>query len=116
MKKHEYCEVKNIEYEASDTIEKQGKRDDIEKYLKKGYYVKEERNGYWVLVRPSRVVVTLKSSIGTQNIYMKQEILDYYCKQRISEKQVEKFAKDIDSKKIVVCLDEKDNYLIIDAS
>lgn len=116
MKKHEYCEVKNIEYETSDTIEKQGKRADITKYLKKGYYVKEERNGYWVLVRPSRVVVTLKSSIGIQGINMKQEILDYYMKQRISEKQVEKFAKDIDNKKIVICLDESGDYLIKNAS
>ena len=116
MKKYEICEVESIEYERSDTIEKQGPRDAITKYLKKGYYVKEARNGYWVLVRTSRVIITVKSSAGTQDMNMKQEILNYYGKQRISEKLIGTFEQDIDNKKIVICLDANGQYLIKKAS
>jgi len=116
MKMYENCEVKGIEYERSDTIEKQGPRDAITKYLKKGYYVKETRNGYWVLVRPARVIITVKSSAGTQDMNMKQDILDYYEKQKISEKLVANFKQDIDNKKIVICLDANGDYLIKNAS
>ncbi|MBZ4667310.1 MAG: hypothetical protein JG775_462 [Defluviitaleaceae bacterium] len=80
MKNYENCVVQSVEYEHSDTIEMQGKRDAITKYLKKGYYIKEERNGYWVLVKPSRVMVTVESSEGTQSMNMKQDIIDYYGK------------------------------------
>ena len=34
-------------YEYSDTIELQGSRDKIRGYLRKGYRVKDERNGYF---------------------------------------------------------------------
>lgn len=112
MKMYENCEVKSIEYKRSDTIEKQGPRDAITKYLKKRYYVKEARNRYLVLVRPSRVIITVKSSAGTQDINMKQEILEYYGKQKISENLIGNFKQNIDNKKIVVCLDTNGDYLI----
>ena len=112
MKNAENCIFKGIVYERSDTIEKQGKRSSIEKYLKNGYYIKDERNGYWVLVKPSRVIVTVKSSVSTQNINLKQEILDFYCKSRISEKQIENFVKDIENGKVSICLDASSNYYI----
>lgn len=112
MEKYEVCKVKDIMYETSDTIEKRGKRDDIEKYLKKGYYIKESRNGYWVLVRPSRVIITVKDSAGVQDMNFKQAILDYYGKIKISEKQVVKFAQDLKNEKIKVCRHQNGSYFI----
>ncbi len=63
MQKVEHVIVNYIE---SDKIETQGKRQEIQKYLDNGYYVKEDRNGYWVLVRTAKVQVTLTNSYGTK--------------------------------------------------
>lgn len=104
MKKEEICKLIYVKYEASDTIEMQGKRDDAMKYLKIGYHVKEERNGYWVLVKPSRVIVQVQGSKGMQEADLKHEILDFYGKQRISEKRVLSFTKDVENGKIDLCL------------
>jgi hypothetical protein len=40
----EKCEILSVQYEESDSIEIQGKQNEIDKYIKKGYYDKEERN------------------------------------------------------------------------
>ncbi len=104
------CENIFIEYEPSDTIEKQGKRGDIQKYLKKGYYIKEERNGYWVLVKSSKVIINISNSSGNWTFDIKQDILDFYEKKKISEKLVEKFKQDIKDDKVSIYMDEKGNY------
>lgn len=98
-------------YEMSSSMEIQGKREKIEPYLKKGYYVKENRNGYWVLVRAAKVDVIVKKDNKKMSFNMKSEICDYYGKQRISEKLYCKFFADADSKKIKFYL--KDGELII---
>ena len=56
--------VLSIEYQQSDSIETQGKRSDIDRYIKDGYYVKENRYGYWVLVKSAKLYVTLSNSYG----------------------------------------------------
>lgn len=95
-----------VEYEPPDTIEVQGKREKIEKYLKKGYSVKEERNGYWVLIKKAKVWVTLTNSYCTKTFSMKSDILDYYGKQKISTNLVGKFQKDINDGKITFTMDK----------
>lgn len=97
-------------YEKSDTIEMQGSRDEIEKYLKQGYYVKIERNGYRVLVKKARVMVTLENSKCTNSFNMKNEILDYYGKERISKQLVKKFEEDINNNKITFEMNEDGTY------
>ena len=106
----EKANITSINYEPSDTIEMQGKRKDIDKYLKKGYYIKEERNGYWVLVKAARLIVTLKNSSCTKTFNMKEEVLDYYGKARISESLVNKFKMDIDNGTITIDMDSEGSY------
>ena len=101
----EKCEVIHVNYEKSDTIEKQGKRKEIEKYLKQGYSEKVERNGYRVLVKPAKVNVDLKNTSGSYTFDMKDEIVDYYNKERISEKLVKNFEQDIGTGKISISVD-----------
>lgn len=112
MNNYEHCMVKGIRYECSDTITKQGTRDSVTKYLKNGYYIKEARNGYWVLIKPSRVIVTVKNSTGTQSVNMKQDILDYYGKQKISDKQIKLFVHDVENEKIAIHSDINGRYFI----
>lgn len=99
-------------YQASNTREKQGNREKIQKYLNDGYYVKEERNGYWVLVKPVRVMVTIGNGKTKRTFNMKRDICDYYGKTRISYKLLERFQKDARSGKITFELDsENDSYI-----
>lgn len=112
MKNDEICAVKTIQYEPSDTIKIQGTRGSIRRYLDAGYCVKEERNGFWVLVKKAKVIVKVETPTSTQVINMKREILDYYGKKRITEKQVVKFLQDIENKKIAICFDVNVGYLI----
>jgi len=102
--------VTSVNYEKSDTIEKQGKRRDIEKYLNKGYYVKEQRNGYWVLVKASKVQVTLSNSTITRTYNMKEEIREHYNRTRVTEALVKTFLKDVNAGKIFICLDSEGMY------
>lgn len=91
----------NAFYNESSTITKQGKRSSINQYLNKGYYIKEDRNGYWVLVKPASVSVTLKDSDGElYSFNMKSDILNYYNKTRISQSLFTRFNKDATSGKI----------------
>lgn len=83
-------------YEYGNSIEIQGKQKDIEKYTNNGYYVKESRNGYWVLVKPCRVMVRLLGAGKVQDFNMKQDICSLYDKQRISQKTFDKFFEDAD--------------------
>jgi hypothetical protein len=108
----EKAKIKSIIYEPSDTIEKQGTRKDIEKYLKAGYYIKEDRNGYWVLIKTAHLIVTLANDSNTRAFNMKEDICDYYGKNRISQSLVDRFSKDIGNGTISIFMDLKGNYEI----
>ena len=99
-------------YHAASTKEEQGNREKIQKYLNDGYYVKEERNGYWVLVKSARVMVTIGNGKTKRTFNMKRNICDYYGRARISSKLLERFQKDARSGKITFELDpENDSYI-----
>jgi hypothetical protein len=106
----ENATVTSVNYEESDTIEKQGKRRDIEKYLNKGYYVKEQRNGYWVLLKASKVEVTLSNSTITRTFNMKEDMRDHYSRTNVTQALVKKFFKDIDSGRITFSMDSEGMY------
>ena len=77
-----------MNYIPSDTIKTQGKRQEIQEYLDNGYYIKENRNGYWVMVRTEKLQVTLTNSYGTNTFNVKDAILRYYGREssRIEKK------------------------------
>ena len=106
----EKTSVLSIMKKDSDTIEVQGKRRDIQRYLNKGYYIKKSRNGYWVLVNPARVDVTLKNGETRQTFNMKSDICEHYGRERISDSLVKAFKKDIESGKIKLELDSDGYY------
>lgn len=95
-----------VRYVPSDKIELQGKQKDIEKYLRQGYHVQEERNGYWVLTKNVQVLMTLTNSTCTNTFNIKEDVLSYYNKQRISNSMVNQFENDINSGKICIKMSE----------
>ncbi len=96
-----------IQYVPSNTIEKQGKRCSIERFLREGYYVKLSRNGYWVLVKPSQVLVTCYcGKNGTFTYDMKSDILKYHNRKKISFSLIDKFKNDFKSNVILIEVDE----------
>lgn len=103
----------DVRYYESSTIEHQGNRESIRSYLNQGYYVQLDRNGYWVLNRPTKVIATLQSQTGT--VYycdIKQHITSYFYKNRISYKQYEDFCKVISDGRIRFYIDEYGNCTI----
>lgn len=107
--KKEQCKVERIEYVPSEQKEVQGNWQSVQKYLKQDFYVKESRNGYWLLIKTSKVIVTFNSSAGVERLNMKGHLLDFYNKQRLTEKQVDQFTKEIRDEKIAIFLDSVDN-------
>lgn len=92
-----------INYYKSDTIETQGKYSKIQKYMNQGYFIKENRNGYWVLNKPANVILTVVDSNDNQYyFYIKQYILDYYNKYKITEKLFQKFKNEINQNKDIL--------------
>jgi hypothetical protein len=106
----EKATVTSVNYEKSDTIEKQGKQKDIQKYLNDGYYVKVQRNGYWVLVKPSQVQVTLSNSKITRTYNMKEEIREHYNRTNVTEALARTFFKDLTAGKISINMDSEGMY------
>lgn len=109
MFKAEYIEVY---YEKADCIEHQGNLASVERYFNTGYYVKLERNGYWILIRPPKIwVIVHCDGCKTFTHDMKNAILSYYNRQRISENLINQFKRDfVDSKFEIFADNEK--YLI----
>lgn len=107
------AKILNYYFEPSETVEKQGNRSSIDPYLKRGYYINKGRNGYWVLVKPARVLVTIGDSKVSKTFNMKDDIRTYYGKSRISTKMVERFVEDVEKNKIKITLNlEEDSYSI----
>ncbi len=95
-----------VSYEPSNQVTTQGKYSDIEKYLKSGYKVIEDRNGFWVLARPLRLFVTLTNKYGTNKFEVKNEMLNYYNRKQISLQLIEQFKKDVNEGKIIFEMNE----------
>ena len=84
----------NASYVESDTKTVQGKRTELKQYFSRGYKVVEDRNGFWILSRPNAVNVEVKSYTGCNTFNMKQDILNHYNRQRMTEKLFEKFYEE----------------------
>lgn len=108
MKPVIYAEAR---YEKGETITHQGNWSSIQPYLKCGFYVKEDRNGFWVLVKPVSVPVTLTNSEGKTFCYnMKQDIIDHFGKTRISRAQYDAFCKAVKTGEAIIYMDEDGRY------
>lgn len=84
----------SIVYQPSDCKQKQGNRASIQHFLDDGYFIQDNRNGYWILVRPARALVTIANEKTTRTFNMKTDICVYYSKSRISKALCEKFESD----------------------
>jgi len=102
--------VTAVNYQESDTIQMQGNRQSIQKYLNTGYHIKEHRNGFWVLVKGSRVEVTLTNSKISKTHNMKEDIRQHYSRSRVTAALVKTFFKDVSSGKIVIRMDSEGMY------
>ncbi|EMB48102.1 MULTISPECIES: hypothetical protein [Treponema] len=104
--------IQSVQYEKSDTIEMQGTSADTKRYIRNGYFVKEERNGFWVLNKPSRVLaeILINNKPVLQNI--KNEILNYYNRDRISQNLVQKFENDLVSGSVSLYSDSNGEFVI----
>lgn len=88
-------------FEESSTRKHQGTRESIQRFLDNGYYIQVDRNGFYVLSKPGKVHVFLKSSSGASlQLDLKSEILHYYGRARMTPSLFSKFNEDASSGKI----------------
>lgn len=98
-------------YHESDTIHHQGNRNSIDTYLNQGYRIVQSLNGYWILTKPISIYVYLKNSDNiTLSFNMKEDILKYYNKTRISRKLFDKFVSDSTDGTIQFYMDKNSYY------
>ncbi|HEK5054534.1 TPA: hypothetical protein SOL97_003325 [Clostridioides difficile] len=108
----ERCKICSVEYQSSDTINTQGKRSDIDKYIQRGYRITMNSYGNWSLKKDAKVYVQIENSSRTENFDMKYDIIEFYSRKRISETLVEDFKEDISSGIVSIYMDENGNYEI----
>lgn len=100
-------------YNKSSTITHQGNRASVQPYINRGYYIKEDRNGYWVLIKPFSLTVVLKDSNNILHSFqMKEDAVKYYGKKRICENIANRFINDAIDGKIKFYMDDDGSYCI----
>lgn len=102
--------VKSIIYVNADTVEFEGTEQEVQKFLKKGYKIHSEQNGFLVLVKPAKINVTLSKGVLTKNFDMSEEVLAFYSRKKTNPKLVERFKQDINTGKLKLVLESEDEY------
>jgi hypothetical protein len=111
MNEMEKVECLKVEYEkASEPEEVRGKYEDTKEYRNNGYYIKEDRNGYYLLIKPAQLNVTIRDSSCCTTHNMKEIVRKYYGRKCISKKLADKFEKDIKDKKINILINSQGDY------
>ena len=106
-------QVKKISarYFPSDTREKQGTRSDITPLLNEGYSISYQNNGYWVLTKKAKIMVTLDcEENGVYTYNMTNDILSYYGRTKISEKLSKDFEREFRNGHIKIFTDGQTFY------
>lgn len=102
----EIAKFVSAEYNESTAITHQGNRSSINKYLREGYYVREERSGNWLLVKPAKVIVCLKDLEGKiYHFNIKKDILEHYGRKKISSNLFSRFEEEATEGKIKFYVD-----------
>ena len=101
----------SVRYFPSDTREKQGTRSDITPLLNEGYSISYQNNGYWVLTKKPKIMVTLNcEENGVYTFNMTNDILSYYGRTRISEKLSKDFEREFRNGDIKIFTDGQTFY------
>ena len=81
----------SIVYERSDSMTVQGKQDEVFRKYGKKWHISElgGGNGNWLLKKRADVLV--------DGISRRRFVLDYYQREKLTEKLVEKFRKDVEN-------------------
>lgn len=102
-----------IKYKNSDSVEIQGKESKIQPYLNKGYEVRVNRDGYWLLSRTAKINVTLSRNEDTATFNMRQDILNHYGRKKMNQNLFNKFKQDIESGVICLTLISPESYSFV---
>ncbi len=92
-----------VRYIPADIIKTQGDYRSVQSYQRRGYDILGNKNGNWILFRSCKVFVTLDcDGKGIYVFNMKRDIVEFYQRDRISEKLVNQFKKDFNEGKIKI--------------
>lgn len=108
-------EVENLRatYEKPQSLQLQGNWSYIRQFLRDGYHVTDERNGWWLLTKNSQVIVYLECTGGRCFTFKaRANLLGWYGGTRLTQKLVDRFISDFYGKKIKICVDDGNFYII----
>ena len=101
-------------YIKSTSIKLQGNRNKISKYLRDGFKVQMESNGFWVLSKPAIVKMVFEEENKRYVFDMKTEACRYLGKIRISEKTAKAFIEAVKNEDIQIKICPEDGtYTVI---
>lgn len=101
----------SVRYFPSDTREKQGTRSDITPLLNEGYSISYQNNGYWVLTKKAKIMITLDcEENGVYTFNMTNDIMSYYGRTKISEKLSKDFEREFRNGHIKIFTDGQTFY------
>lgn len=102
----------NAEYISSNRKLFQGTRSELQSELNKGWEVAGGSNGTYVLVKPAQAIFVFKTIYGIYRYNMREEILNYLKKQRLTEKSFEIFKRNLKAEKFLMYIDENGYYTL----
>ena len=105
--------VKAVKHKKSECVRTYGTTADVQKYLDLGYSVENERNGHWVLAKPSQINVTLSKGNTTETIDMREGVLEFYKRKRVTDNLFCKFNEELKSGKLQINLNPDNTYSFI---
>lgn len=89
-------------YKRSTILKIQGNRKKISEYLKVGYKIKTESNGFWILYKPTIMEMVFQEKDKTYVFDMKSEACEYLNKNRISKKTANVFIQAVKNGDIII--------------
>lgn len=100
------------EYINADHKHFKGNSSQLHRELNKGWEIARGSNGSYVLAKPAQAIFVFKNEHGTYRYNMREDILEYLGRQRLSEKAFETFKNKIKTGTISVYIDEYGYYTL----
>lgn len=100
------------EYVSSDRKTFQGNSAALHRELNKGWEVAGGSNGSYVLAKPAQALFVFKVANKVYRYNMREDILDLFNKQRLTEKSFEKFKDMLLDGRLSVDIDENGYYTL----
>jgi len=83
------------------------------KYLSQGYFVFDKKNGYWILRKNTKIMVTIEYEGTRFTINLRSAFRRYYG-EKVEQKWIELFQSDLEANKVMLKEGSNGNFSIVE--